>query len=78
MSDAAVEEVEEWDVAEGLVWQRVLKGGRASQFWASSCGVAEGKEIVSARVGGELGFFGGAEVGVRKEWVLWSRMWPSR
>jgi hypothetical protein len=62
----------------GCVWERVLKGGRASQFWASRWGVAEGNEMVSARVGLEVRRFAAGEAGVRKEWVRWSRMWPSR
>ena len=66
-------------VCVGGVWDRVLKGGRASQFWASRWGVAEGKEMVSARVGLEVRrLAAGGEAGVRKEWVRWSRMWPSR
>lgn len=60
------------------VWQRVLKGGRASQFCASRWAVAEGKEMESARVGFDVRRLGVGEEGVRKEWVRWSRMWPSR
>ena len=47
----------------------MLKGGRASQFWASRWGVAEGNEMVSARVGLEVRRFAAGEAGVRKEWV---------
>ena len=67
----------EVDEGGGWVWLRVLKGG-GSQFWASRWGVAEGKEMVSARVGLEVRRLAAGDAGVRKEWVRWSRMWPSR
>lgn len=47
-------------------WQRVLKGGSASQFCASRCAVAEGKEMESASVGLESRRFALGEEGVRK------------
>jgi hypothetical protein len=74
VSAAAVEGVDDG----GLFWHKVLKGGNASQFCASKCAVADGKEMESASVGFETRRFGVGEAGVRKEWVRWSRMCPSR